>query len=470
MAQTAVVLAAGHGTRMKSETHKVLHPVCGKPMIHHLLDSLRDARMDHVVVVVGQHREQVEASIQGRAQVAVQEQQLGTADAVRAALPLITSDTETVVVLYGDAPLIRPETIVHLMRLREENRAACVVLAAEVTNPKGLGRVFLNDRGEVERIVEEKDATPEERAHRLINTGIYAFRRDALEEALREVKNDNAQGEYYLTDTALILSRRGERVIAHIAEDEDEIASVNNRVELARVEAICRQRILTRWMMEGVTVVDPGSTYIEAEVELAPDVTLLPGTMLAGRTRISSGTVIGPHTRLVDTVVREGARVQYTVAVEAVIGENAEVGPFAYLRPGAEIGQRVKIGDFVEVKNSRIGDDTKVSHLAYVGDAEIGRNVNVGCGAITVNYDGERKHRTVVGDDSFIGSNVNLIAPVTIGKGAYVVAGTTVTDDVGDDGFAIGRAPQTTKPNYVRAWKARRQNRNPEKGGNHCGH
>ncbi|MDI9260803.1 bifunctional UDP-N-acetylglucosamine diphosphorylase/glucosamine-1-phosphate N-acetyltransferase GlmU [Alicyclobacillus sendaiensis] len=470
MAQTAVVLAAGHGTRMKSQTHKVLHPVCGKPMIHHLLDSLREAGMGQVVVVVGQHREQVEASVRGRAQIAVQEKQLGTADAVRAALPLVPSDTETVVVLYGDAPLIRPETILHLMRLREENRAACVVLAAEVANPKGLGRVFLNERGEIERIVEEKDATPEERAHRLINTGIYAFRRDALEAALREVKNDNAQGEYYLTDTALILSRRGERVIAHIAEDEDEIASVNNRAELARVEAICRRRILTRWMTEGVTVVDPSTTYIEADVELAPDVTLLPGTMLAGRTRIAAGAVIGPHTRLVDTVVREGARVQYTVAVEAVIGENAEVGPFAYLRPGAEIGRRVKIGDFVEVKNSRIGDDTKVSHLAYVGDADVGRNVNVGCGAITVNYDGEHKHRTVIGDDSFIGSNVNLIAPVTIGKGAYVVAGTTVTEDVGDDGFAIGRVPQTTKPNYVRAWKARRQNRNPEKGGNHCGH
>ncbi|SIS85906.1 bifunctional UDP-N-acetylglucosamine diphosphorylase/glucosamine-1-phosphate N-acetyltransferase GlmU [Alicyclobacillus vulcanalis] len=470
MAQTAVVLAAGHGTRMKSQTHKVLHPVCGKPMIHHLLDSLGEAGIGQVVVVVGQHREQVEASIQGRAEIAVQEKQLGTADAVRAAMPLVSPESETVVVLYGDAPLIRPETILTLMRLREENRAACVVLAAEVANPTGLGRVFLNDRGEVKRIVEEKDATLEERKHRLINTGIYAFRRDALEQALAEVNNDNAQGEYYLTDTALILSRRGERVIAHIAEDEDEIASVNNRVELARVEAICRRHILEHWMREGVTVMDPAATYVEADVELAPDVTLLPGTMLAGRTRIASGAVVGPNARLVDTIVGEGARVQYTVAVEAVIGPGAEVGPFAYLRPGADIGARVKIGDFVEVKNSRIGDDTKVSHLAYVGDADVGRNVNVGCGAITVNYDGERKHRTVIGDDSFIGSNVNLIAPVTIGKGAYVVAGTTVTDDIGDDGFAIGRVPQTTKPNYVRSWKARRQNRNPEKGGNHRGH
>ncbi|GMA57129.1 hypothetical protein GCM10025858_16320 [Alicyclobacillus sacchari] len=223
-------------------------------------------------------------------------------------------------------------------------------------------------------------------------------------------------------------------------------------------------------MREGVTIVDPNHTYIDADVVLAPDVTLLPGTLLSGRTIVREGAVIGPHTRLVDTRVEAGAVVQNAVAVESEIGEQAQVGPFAYLRPGSRVGKRVKIGDFVEVKNSRIGDDTKVSHLAYVGDADVGSHVNVGCGVITVNYDGERKHRTVIGDNSFVGSNVNLIAPLAIGEGAYITAGSTVTDDVGDDAFVIARVPQTTKPNYVRAWKARKQNQNLVKGGDDSGH
>ncbi|EJY56925.1 UDP-N-acetylglucosamine pyrophosphorylase [Alicyclobacillus hesperidum URH17-3-68] len=470
MTRSAIVLAAGHGTRMKSQTHKVLHPVCGKPMIHHILDTLEEVGVDQIVVVVGQQRERVAAAVAGRADIAVQEAQLGTGDAVKAALPTLRSDTNTVVVLYGDAPLIRPQTIASMFEARETTGAAAVVLTASVPDPTGLGRVFLDDEGGVLRVVEEKDASVEERQHRIINTGIYAYRLDALQASVGRLQADNAQREYYLTDTLAILRTDGERVIARMVEDPLEIASVNDRAQLAHVEQICRHNIATRWMREGVTIVDPSNTYIDADVVLAPDVTLLPGTLLSGRTVVCEGAVIGPHTRLVDTRVEAGAVVQNAVAVESEIGEQAQVGPFAYLRPGSRVGKRVKIGDFVEVKNSNIGDDTKVSHLAYVGDADVGSQVNVGCGVITVNYDGERKHRTVIGDNSFVGSNVNLIAPLVIGEGAYITAGSTVTDNVGDDAFVISRVPQTTKPNYVRAWKARKQNQNLVKGGDDSGH
>lgn len=355
--------------------------------------------------------------------------------------------------------------------MKDSEQADAVILTADVQDPTGLGRVFLNHQGHVARIVEEKDATPEERANHVINTGVYAYDRAALRMSVEELKNDNAQGEYYLTDTLAIIGDKGGKVVPLQVENPHEIASVNDRLQLSQVEALARQMILQKWMRDGVTIVDPGNTYIEASVRLSPDVTLLPGTILAGETHVASFATIGPNTRLVDTVVRERAVVQYTVSVESEIGEEAQVGPFAYLRPGTKVGARCKVGDFVELKNTVLGDDTKVSHLAYVGDAEIGRDVNIGCGVVTVNYDGEKKHRTVVGDGSFIGSNANLIAPLTIGEGVYVCAGSTVTEDAADDAFVIARTPQTTKPNYVRAWKARRAGNQPTvKGGEAGGH
>jgi bifunctional UDP-N-acetylglucosamine pyrophosphorylase / glucosamine-1-phosphate N-acetyltransferase len=459
--RSAIVLAAGFGTRMKSKLHKVLHPVCGKPMILHILDQLEKLHLEQIIVVVGQQRESVEKALAGRAEVVVQSEQLGTGHAVMVAVPQLRDDTTTTVVLYGDAPLIQAETIEQLFSEQEKGEVSAVVLTANVKMPGGLGRVFLDTSGQVEKIVEEKDATAEERKHTVINTGIYAFSTEDMKQALKKIKPDNAQNEYYLTDTIRILRDEKKRVISLDVGVPDEIASVNDRVQLAHVERICRRRILDTAMRSGVTILDPDSTYISDGVEIGQDTVLYPGTILEGMTRIGAGCTIGPNTRLVDMVVDDGASVVYTVGISGKIGEEASVGPFTYLRPGADIGKRVKIGDFVEVKNSSVGDGSKVSHLAYVGDATVGENVNVGCGVITVNYDGKDKHRTIVGDNSFIGSNVNLIAPISVGDGAYVCAGSTVTDNVPDDGFAIGRARQVTKPGYVRQWRAKRVSAQP---------
>ncbi|MBX5436593.1 MAG: bifunctional UDP-N-acetylglucosamine diphosphorylase/glucosamine-1-phosphate N-acetyltransferase GlmU [Alicyclobacillaceae bacterium] len=457
MARAAIVLAAGLGTRMKSSRHKVLHEVCGKPMILHILDELARLRLDQVVVVVGQQGEAVTAVIGDRAETAYQAEQLGTGHATQVALPVLRGDVDTVVVLYGDAPLIRAETLERLLAEREGTGAAAVVLSAELDNPAGLGRVILAADGSVERVVEEKDASPAERQIRLVNTGVYAFRTADLADALSGLTNNNAQQEYYLTDTLAILRARGRLVRTLRVEDADEVASVNDRVQLAAVEAIARRRICERWMREGVTIVDPERTYIGADVRIGRDTVILPGTFLEGQTTVGERCVIGPHSRLTGAEVADGATIEYSVVRDSVVGPDASIGPYAYLRPGSRVGARVKIGDFVELKNATVGDDSKVSHLAYLGDAEVGRRVNVGCGVITVNYDGEQKHRTVVADDAFVGSNVNLVAPVVVGEGAYVCAGSTITDDVPADGFAIARSRQVTKPNYVKNWKQTRR-------------
>ncbi len=455
VARTAIVLAAGLGTRMRSKKHKVLHEVCGKPMILHILDELEKLALDQVIVVIGQARESVKQVVGGRAEFAVQEEQKGTGHAVQCAWPRLRPDADTVLVLYGDGPLVRAETLRGMCEERERRGAAAVLLTAELEHPDGLGRVILAADGTVERIVEEKDATPEQRRIRQVNTGLYAFAAADLGEVLAKLSPDNKQGEYYLTDAAAILRERGRAVYPLAVDDVEEIASVNDRAQLAAVEQIMRRRICRRWMLEGVTFIDPDRTYVGADVTIGPDTVIYPGSVLEGHTIIGEDCVIGPNTRLVDAVVRDGARVESSVVLESEIGPDASVGPFAYIRPGSEIGARVKIGDFVEIKKSVVGDDSKVSHLTYIGDAEIGRRVNIGCGAVTVNYDGERKHKTHVGDDSFIGCNVNLVAPVSVGEGAYVAAGSTITDAVPDNGFAIARARQVTKPDYVRAWKER---------------
>ncbi len=452
----AIVLAAGFGTRMKSKLHKVLHPICGKPMIIHILDQLEKLHLEQIIIVVGQQREAVEAIVAGRADIAVQEHQLGTGHAVQSAIPILKPGLQATIVLYGDAPLIQAETIERLFAKREAHHAAAVVLTATVVDPTGLGRVFMNSDDLIDRIVEERDASNKERLHSTINTGIYAFDTENLKRAVEQLRPDNAQKEYYLTDTVRILRGEQKRVISLDVGDVDEIASINDRTQLAVVEQIYRQRILKQWMSEGVTILDPKSTYIATGVTVGRDTIIYPGAILEGNTRVGEDCIIGPQTRLVDTTIGDGVTIQYSVAVCAKVGKQTVVGPFAYLRPGADIGNHVKIGDFVEVKNSLIGNGSKVSHLAYVGDASVGENVNVGCGVITVNYDGKDKHRTVIGDNSFIGSNVNLIAPVQIGEGAYACAGSTVTEDIPDDGFAIGRVKQVTKPHYVRQWRAKR--------------
>jgi bifunctional UDP-N-acetylglucosamine pyrophosphorylase/glucosamine-1-phosphate N-acetyltransferase len=445
----AVVLAAGQGTRMKSKLYKVLHPVCGKPMVQHVVDTLASVQVEDIVVVVGYGADAVRATLGERVTYAFQAEQLGTAHAVQQAAPFLKEKQGTTFILCGDTPLLSAQTLTSLLHYHEQQQAAATVLTAVFSDPTGYGRIVRDDAGEVLRIVEHKDATPEERAIREVNTGIYCFDNQKLLQALKQVKNDNAQGEYYVTDCIGILREAGEKVVAFEAADPDETMGVNDRVQLSKAEAYMRKRIALHHMKNGVTIIDPATTYIEADVTIGQDTVIQPGTFLRGRTTVGADCVIGPQADLTDVNVEDGVSISYTVMVEAQVAAQATVGPFAYVRPGSEIGPHVKIGDFVELKNAKIGKGTKVPHLSYVGDAEIGEGVNIGCGTITVNYDGAAKHKTIVGDGAFIGCNTNLIAPVKVGRGAYVAAGSTINQDVPDEALAIARERQVNKLGYA---------------------
>jgi len=453
----AVVLAAGQGTRMKSKLYKVLHPVCGKPMVQHVVDTLADMRVEDVVVVVGHGADAVRATLGDRVTYALQQEQLGTAHAVQQAVPFLQEKHGTTFILYGDVPLLSVETLTSLLQYHEEQQAAATVLTATLSDPTGYGRIIRSETGEVLRIVEHKDATEAERAIREINTGIYCFDNQKLLQALAQVSNNNAQGEYYVTDCVGILREAGEKVAAFAAEDPDETMGVNDRVQLAEAEAYMRKRIAKRHMKNGVTIIDPATTYIGADVIIGQDTVIYPGTHLRGQTTIGADCVVGPQADLTNVQVEDGVTISYAVLADSRVANQAVVGPFAYIRPGSEIGPQVKIGDFVEVKNAKIGKGTKVPHLSYLGDAEIGESVNIGCGTITVNYDGAVKHKTTVGDGAFIGCNTNLVAPVAVGRNAYVAAGSTINQNVPDDALAIARARQENKLGYA--------NRLPRKSG-----
>lgn len=455
MKRMAVVLAAGQGKRMKSKLYKVLHPVCGKPMVGHVLDALQSSDCDRTVVIVGHGAEAVQAYVNGRAECVLQAEQLGTGHAVLQAEPLLGGETGTTIVVCGDTPLIRPETIRAMTEAHESAGAAVTVLTAEVPDPTGLGRIIRGADGRVERIVEHKDCNEEERAVKEINAGTYCFDNRKLFAALREVKNDNAQGEYYLTDVIGILHAAGETITAYRTNDSAESVGVNDRAALAEAERLMRERINRRHMEGGVTIIDPAATYIEAGVRIGADTVIYPSTMLRGGTVIGEDCVIGPQADITDSVVGRGVFIRHSVLQEAEVGDECAIGPYANLRPGSRLDKGCKIGDFVELKNATLGEGTKVSHLSYVGDAVIGRDVNFGCGAITVNYDGYNKSVTEIGDHAFIGSNVNLIAPVKIGDGAYVVAGSTITQDVRPNDMAIARERQVNKEGYAERIRAR---------------
>ncbi|WP_276357720.1 bifunctional UDP-N-acetylglucosamine diphosphorylase/glucosamine-1-phosphate N-acetyltransferase GlmU [Cohnella caldifontis] len=465
MNRLAIVLAAGQGKRMKSKLYKVLHPVCGKPMAQHVLDAVRKASCGRIVVVVGHGAETVRETLEGSAEYALQAEQLGTGHAVLQAKPLIGGEEGTTLVICGDTPLISTATIEAMMDRHEREGAAATVLTAIVPDAAGYGRIVRGADGSVQRIVEHKDCTPEEARIREINTGTYCFDNRQLFEALAEVKNDNAQGEYYLPDVIGILQRKGKRISASLLEDPDEAIGVNDRAALGEAERLMRQRINRTHQLNGVTVVDPAGTYIDADVEIGPDTVIYPGTVLRGRTVIGPDCAIGPSADLKDTKVGPGSTVRQTVADGAEIGEGNQVGPFAYLRPGTKLGRQVKVGDFVEIKNAAVGDGSKVPHLSYVGDAVVGSGVNIGCGAITANYDGYNKSVTEIGDNAFIGSNVNLIAPVKIGEGAYVVAGSTITHNVDDHDLAIARTRQENKPGYAHKIRARAKSIHDKRNG-----
>ncbi len=434
----AVVLAAGEGTRMRSGTPKVLHPLCGRPMVLHVVDALAELPLQRIVVVVGHGAESVTKTLQEQLVTEVpvefveQRVQRGTGDAVSVALTVFEDlDAEDdILVVPADAPLVRAETIAKLATEHRLQDAAAAILTAFVPEPFGLGRVVRDKEGRVAKVVEHSDATPSERDINEINTSIYCFRRGLLAPTLRRLSPENAQGEYYLTDAIAVLRDAGHKVIALEMEDAAEAIMVNDRVQLADAEIELRDRINRIWMLGGVTMVDPATTYIDATAELEPDVRLLPGTILEGRTIVGAGAVLGPNVHLTDVVVGERVRMSNSVARECEIGDGCEIGPYAYLRPGTRLGSGVKIGTYVEVKNSEIGADTKVPHLSYVGDADVGADANLGASTITANYDGERKHRTKIGDGVHTGVHTSLVAPVDVGDGAETGAGSVVTHDV----------------------------------------
>lgn len=453
MGTAAIVLAAGAGTRMKSKKPKVVHEVLGKPLVRWVVDAARAAGVDEVVTVVGHGREQVVPLVEADTAVAVQTEQRGTADAVLACRDALAGFEGSLVVLSGDCPLITADTISALVKTREEGDAAAVVLTMQPENPFGYGRIIRDEDGRVLRIVEQKDASPEEAAVRECNSGFYCFDAKALFEALSEVGSDNAQGEFYLTDVLAICRAKGRSVLGLLAADDGECLGVNSRLQLAEATKIMQRRINERHMAAGVTMMDPDSVWIGPDVKIASDVEILPGVMLMGKTSIGEDSLIGPNTRLTDTCVGARCVIDETVAVEAVIDDGATCGPRAYLRPAAHLCEGAKAGTHVEIKKSTVGKGSKVPHLSYIGDCTIGEGVNIGAGSITCNYDGKNKHKTFIGDGAFIGSDTMMVAPVSIGEGAIVGAGSCITRDVPAGALGLGRARQTE----IEGWAARRE-------------
>ncbi|MDX6327725.1 MAG: bifunctional UDP-N-acetylglucosamine pyrophosphorylase / glucosamine-phosphate N-acetyltransferase [Streptomycetaceae bacterium] len=446
---------------MKSATPKVLHTISGRSLVGHAVTAARGLDPEHLVIVVGHAREQVAAHIAGidpDARTAVQHQQNGTGHAVRMGLEELAAQgvalDGTVVITCGDTPLLTADTLRDLVATHQADGNAVTVLSAAVPDPTGYGRIVreAND-GTVLAIVEQKDATDEQRVIAEINSGVFAFDAKLLSDALGKVTTDNAQGEEYLTDTLAILREAGHRVGAAIAADHREIAGINNRVQLAEARRILNDRLLERAMLAGATIIDPASTWVDVTVEFEPDSVVLPNTQLYGATTLAAGAEVGPNCTLTDTVVGAGARVSNTVADSAEIGEAASVGPYAYLRPGAKLGPKSKAGTYVEVKNSTIGEGTKVPHLSYVGDATIGEYTNIGAASVFVNYDGETKHHTTVGSYCKTGSDNMFVAPVTVGDGAYTAAGSVITKDVPAGALAVARGQQRN----IEGWVARKR-------------
>src|SRR5690606_16844512 len=451
----SIVLAAGQGKRMKSKQYKVLHSVGGKPMVGHVIDTVKQVNSEKIVVIVGHGAEQVMAYIGDQAQYAKQEQQLGTGHAVQQAEALLGKEEGTTIVICGDTPLVKASTIEQMLQLHQQSGAAATILTASFDDPTGYGRIIRNADGCIERIVEQKDCTAEEAAVKEINTGTYCFDNKKLFEALSKITNNNAQGEYYLTDVISIFKNAGEIVQGYCTADLAEAIGVNDRVALAEAERLMRERINRQHLVNGVTIIDPASTYIESGVEIGADTVIYPGVVLKGSTVIGEDCVIGAQSDITSSIIASGVSIKHSVLDKAEVGDGSSIGPFAYLRPGSKVGKNCKVGDFVELKNAQLDDGSKVSHLSYVGDAVVGKEVNIGCGAITVNYDGINKFKTEIGDHAFIGSNVNLIAPVKVGEGAYVVAGSTITKDVPAGDLAIARQRQENKPAYADKIRAR---------------
>jgi bifunctional UDP-N-acetylglucosamine pyrophosphorylase/glucosamine-1-phosphate N-acetyltransferase len=445
----SIILAAGEGTRMKSEIPKTLHKVCGKEMIRYIIEAAQNSGIEKNVVILGHGKDIIEENIKGYGIITAEQPigsgvPYGTGFAVMSAKEHIEDD-DTVLILCADGPLITKETLMSFMEFHEKSDFSASVLTAMFKNPKGYGRIVRNPDHSIKGIVEEKDASEEIKSIKEINTGIFLFKGNLLKYALGKIDTNNSQKEYYLTDTIKILNNEGHRIGAWILEDESDIKAVNDRVQLAEVNKIMQQRINKRHMLQGVTIIDPEHTYIEDSVTISNDTVIYPGTILEQSTAIGRHCTIGPNARIINSTIGDHVSVESSKIIDSVVGENTTIGPFAYLRPGTVLGKNVKIGDFVEVKKSIVGDNSKSSHLAYIGDAEIGKDVNIGCGVVFVNYDGKSKNKTIVGDKAFIGSNSNLVAPVKVDDGGYVACGSTITKNVEKDDLAIARARQVNK-------------------------
>jgi bifunctional UDP-N-acetylglucosamine pyrophosphorylase/glucosamine-1-phosphate N-acetyltransferase len=462
MSLIAIVLAAGQGTRMKSDLPKVLHAAAGRTLLDWALQAIKGLDPDRIVVVIGHEAERVTRSLPEWAQPVIQEHQLGTGHAVTVALESLPdlNDDDTVLIAYGDMPLVTSELFRAAGAARVGRTASMVTFASE--DPTGYGRIVRNEAGGFLRVVEEKDAGPEEREITEVNAGIYVFSAAALNSALHQVAADNVQGEYYLPDVLPILIRAGGQV-ATVSADPMEVSGVNSQDQLAAADAELRRRINLRWQQNGVWMQDPDRVYIDDSVELAPGVRLYPGVHLEGQTRVAEGAVIGPDVFIVDSTIGSGARIWYSVLRSAQVGEGAEVGPYASLRPGTILEPRSKAGTFVEIKNSSVGEGAKVPHLSYIGDTRIGARANVGAGSITCNYDGYEKHETVIGEGAFIGSSTMLVAPVVVGPGAFTGAGSVITRDVDAGALAVERSHQEEIPGYA----ARREERHRSKASEH---
>jgi len=446
-----VILAAGQGTRMKSALPKVLHPVAGRSMLEHVIGTAGALRPTTITVIVGHQSDAIRAAFRDHPglRFAVQEPQRGTAHALQQAEPLLAGETGTLVLLYGDVPLLRASTVERLLETHAHASAAATVLTANVERPYGYGRI-IRSRGRIARIVEERVASPTQRRVHEINSGIYAFDLPPLFEALRGIPAANTQGEYYLTDLVGIYRRRKLPVETFTVESPDEIRGVNSRTELAEVNAIMRQTKNEELMAAGVTLVDPATTYIDPDVQIGADTVIHPGVVIQGQTKIGAACEIQAYVRISDAEIADRVTIHnFCLIVGARVADGASIGPFAHLRPETEVGQSARVGNFVELKKTSLGAGSKANHLSYLGDATIGANVNVGAGTITCNYDGKQKHQTVIEDDSFIGSDTQLIAPVRIGKGAYVAAGSSITSDVPSGALGIARGKQANVDGWV---------------------
>ena len=450
---TSVILAAGMGTRMKSKMPKVLHKVCGKPLSKWVIDASKAAGADKVCAVVGHKAETVKEVLGDVCEFALQAEQKGTGHAVMQAIDVIKNSKGEVVILNGDTPLITAETINKAIEYHKNNGNQATVITAILDDATGYGRIVRDNDGSVLKIVEQKDASEEEKKINEVNSGMYVFDAQSLVYALDKITPNNAQGEYYLTDTLEILLSAGKKIGGYAISDNDEIRGINDRVQLNEAEKIMQKRINEYHMRNGVTMRNPESVYIEYGVEIGNDTEICQNVTIKSGTKIGSDCVIGSGSMLDRAVIHDGVDVLSSVILESEVDEGTHVGPFAYIRPNCHVGKEVKVGDFVELKNSNIDDGTKISHLTYIGDSDVGKRVNFGCGTVTCNYDGKKKYRTTIGDDCFVGCNTNFVSPINVGDGVYIAAGSTITEDIPENSLSIARARQVNKE----GWKDKRK-------------